>query len=67
MVAPGAQERFLAAGELLGSFLLNARAPGVVGRAEGAEVGEALRGLRHPRLEEGEVARETGQASPQRR
>ena len=78
MLTLGARERFLTAGELLGSFLHLARAPSLVGqdggpralapgRRLGAEVAEAPHGLRHPRLEEGEVARETGQASPQRR
>ena len=56
MVAPGALERFLAVGELLGSFLLHVRALGTVGHVEGpraftlgrrldAEVAEAPHGL----------------------
>ena len=74
----GAQEHFLAAKGLLGSFLLRAWAPCTAGHAVGPrslvqgrrldeEVAEALHGLRHLRREVGEVARGTVQESPQRR
>ena len=64
--------------ELLGSFLLRAWAPDVVdraggphalapGRRLGAEVVEALHGLRRPRLAEGKAVRGTVQGSPLRR
>ena len=74
----GVVERFLAVGELLGSFLLLARAPDAVGRAGRAralvpgrrldgEVVVALREARRPRLAEGEVARGMARGSPLRR
>ena len=77
MLEQGALGRLLMGEGLLGSFLLLTRAPGAVGRVGGprtlvpgrrlgAEVAEAPRGLHHPRLEEGEVARAMGQASPLR-
>ena len=77
-VVRGAAEHLLAVEGLLDSFFLHARAPDAVGHAAGphalalgrrlgAEVVEALHGLRHPWLVEGEVARETVRVSPQRR
>ena len=70
-----AQERFLAAGELLGSFLLLARAPDAAGHAGGlralalgrrlgAEVAEVLRELRCPWLAESEAESGTAPESP---
>ena len=67
--------QLLAAEESLGSFLLLARAPDVVGHAGGpralapelrlgAEVVEVLRELRRPWLAKGEAERGTSQGSP---
>ena len=67
-VALGARENSLAAGELLGTFLLLVRAPNTVdhaggpralapGHRLGVEVAEAPHGLHHPQLAEGEAAR----------